>query len=246
MNLFISSPKFNRLEARHAQQTPAIRHFFRRRAYALIALACQATAAMPDGHICTSFAPASATISNSAGRAFWCSTSTTATSSSSGSKRPPAARRSRTTSRASAPAPRRSGSISRRPTKLYCVDLRQREDALGKGAAERDATGCRSRRTARSSTCRRSRRTLGTSSTRRLATLVTSIETKSGAHNTVVSRDGQRMYLGGLKSPILFVADTKTHQIVQTSRPVRRRDPAVHGQRRADAGLCLRQRLPRL
>ena len=30
------------------------------------------------------------------------------------------------------------------------------------------------------------------------------------------------------------------------SRPVRRRDPAVHGQRHADAGLRLRQRLPRL
>jgi DNA-binding beta-propeller fold protein YncE len=49
--------------------------------------------------------------------------------------------------------------------------------------------------------------------------LITSIETKSGAHNTVVSRDGQRMYLGGLKSPILFVADTKTHGIVQEVGP---------------------------
>ncbi|HEV3342294.1 MAG TPA: hypothetical protein VG125_18135, partial [Pirellulales bacterium] len=49
--------------------------------------------------------------------------------------------------------------------------------------------------------------------------LVTSIETKSGAHNTVVSRDGQRMYLGGLKSPILFVADTASHRIVQEVGP---------------------------
>jgi DNA-binding beta-propeller fold protein YncE len=49
--------------------------------------------------------------------------------------------------------------------------------------------------------------------------LVTSIETKSGAHNTVVSRDGRRMYLGGLKSPILFVADTSTHTIVQQVGP---------------------------
>ena len=49
--------------------------------------------------------------------------------------------------------------------------------------------------------------------------LVTSIETKSGAHNTVVSRDGGRMYLGGLKSPILFVADAKTHQIVDRVGP---------------------------
>jgi len=49
--------------------------------------------------------------------------------------------------------------------------------------------------------------------------LITSIETKSGAHNTVVSRDGQRMYLGGLKSPLLFVADAKTHEIVQKAGP---------------------------
>lgn len=49
--------------------------------------------------------------------------------------------------------------------------------------------------------------------------LVTSIETKSGAHNTVVSRDGERMYLGGLKSPLLFVADTATHRIVQQVGP---------------------------
>ena len=40
---------------------------------------------------------------------------------------------------------------------------------------------------------------------------IAEIETKSGAHNTVVSRDGSRMYLGGLKSPLLFVADTSKH-----------------------------------
>jgi DNA-binding beta-propeller fold protein YncE len=49
--------------------------------------------------------------------------------------------------------------------------------------------------------------------------LITSIETKSGAHNTVVSRDGSRMYLGGLNSPMLFVADTKSHQIVMKAGP---------------------------
>lgn len=49
--------------------------------------------------------------------------------------------------------------------------------------------------------------------------LITSIETKSGAHNTVVSRDGRRMYLGGLRSPLLFVADTKTHTIVHQVGP---------------------------
>src|SRR5205085_11637620 len=45
------------------------------------------------------------------------------------------------------------------------------------------------------------------------------IETKSGAHNTVVSLDGSRMYLGGLKSPWLFLADTKTHAVVQKVGP---------------------------
>jgi DNA-binding beta-propeller fold protein YncE len=49
--------------------------------------------------------------------------------------------------------------------------------------------------------------------------LVTRIETKNGAHNTVVSRDGSRMYLAGLRSGLLPVADTKTHKIVQTVGP---------------------------
>lgn len=39
------------------------------------------------------------------------------------------------------------------------------------------------------------------------------ITTKSGAHNTVGSLDGTRMYLAGLKSPLLFIADTKTHKV---------------------------------
>jgi hypothetical protein len=50
--------------------------------------------------------------------------------------------------------------------------------------------------------------------------LITAVETKSGAHNTVVSRDGRQMYLGGLKSPLLFVADTQTHEIVQKVGPL--------------------------
>lgn len=49
--------------------------------------------------------------------------------------------------------------------------------------------------------------------------LVTAVETKSGAHNTVASRDGERMYLGGLKSPVLFVADVKSHKLVQEVGP---------------------------
>jgi len=45
------------------------------------------------------------------------------------------------------------------------------------------------------------------------------VEPKSGAHNTVVGLDGSRMYLAGLKSPLLTIADTKTHKIVGTCGP---------------------------
>lgn len=38
------------------------------------------------------------------------------------------------------------------------------------------------------------------------------LETKSGAHNTVCSLDGTRMYLAGLRSPLLTVYDAKSHQ----------------------------------
>jgi hypothetical protein len=50
--------------------------------------------------------------------------------------------------------------------------------------------------------------------------LISRVETKSGSHNTVVSRDGERMFLGGLKSPYLFVADTKTHEIIKKVGPL--------------------------
>jgi DNA-binding beta-propeller fold protein YncE len=49
--------------------------------------------------------------------------------------------------------------------------------------------------------------------------LVTRIETKNGTHNTVVSLDGSHMYLAGLRSGLLPVADTNTHKIVQTLGP---------------------------
>jgi DNA-binding beta-propeller fold protein YncE len=49
--------------------------------------------------------------------------------------------------------------------------------------------------------------------------VITAIETKSGAHNTVVSLDGSRMYLAGLRSPMLTVADTRTHKVVQQVGP---------------------------
>jgi DNA-binding beta-propeller fold protein YncE len=49
--------------------------------------------------------------------------------------------------------------------------------------------------------------------------VLATIETKSGAHNTVVALDGSRMYLAGLRSPVLTVADTKTHKVVGTVGP---------------------------
>lgn len=49
--------------------------------------------------------------------------------------------------------------------------------------------------------------------------LIASVKTNSGAHNTVVTRDGARMYLGGLQSPILFEADTRTHTISRNIGP---------------------------
>lgn len=49
--------------------------------------------------------------------------------------------------------------------------------------------------------------------------VITVLEPKSGAHNTVVSLDGKRMYLAGLKSPLLSIADTSTHKIVAAAGP---------------------------
>jgi hypothetical protein len=49
--------------------------------------------------------------------------------------------------------------------------------------------------------------------------LLTSIVTKSGSHNTVCGLDGKRVYLAGLRSPLLAVADTATHKVVQKVGP---------------------------
>src|SRR5260370_16626737 len=49
--------------------------------------------------------------------------------------------------------------------------------------------------------------------------VLATIETKSGAHNTVVGLDGSRMYLAGLRSPLLSVADTRTHKVVAAVGP---------------------------
>ncbi len=55
--------------------------------------------------------------------------------------------------------------------------------------------------------------------------VITKIVTKSGSHNTIYSLDGSRVYLAGLRSTYLSVADTKTHTVVQTvgpfSKPIR-------------------------
>jgi DNA-binding beta-propeller fold protein YncE len=40
------------------------------------------------------------------------------------------------------------------------------------------------------------------------------IETRSGAHNTVCGLDGKRVYLAGLKSPLLTVADAQSYKVV--------------------------------
>src|SRR5579872_6081962 len=45
------------------------------------------------------------------------------------------------------------------------------------------------------------------------------IETKSGSHNTIYSADGKHVYLAGLKSPLLSVADPKTSQVVSKVGP---------------------------
>ena len=45
------------------------------------------------------------------------------------------------------------------------------------------------------------------------------IETNSGAHNTIYGLDGKRVYLAGLKSPSLAVADARSHTLVGSVGP---------------------------
>jgi len=55
--------------------------------------------------------------------------------------------------------------------------------------------------------------------------IITSILTKSGSHNTIYSLDGTRVFLAGLRSPFLSIADTRTHTVTKTvgpfSKPIR-------------------------
>jgi DNA-binding beta-propeller fold protein YncE len=49
--------------------------------------------------------------------------------------------------------------------------------------------------------------------------VVKKITPRSGAHNTVAGLDGKRMYLAGLKSPLLTVADPITHEVLTPTGP---------------------------
>jgi DNA-binding beta-propeller fold protein YncE len=48
---------------------------------------------------------------------------------------------------------------------------------------------------------------------------VAKVVTNAGAHNTLYARDGSRVYLAGLRSPELSIADPKTHTVARTVGP---------------------------
>lgn len=49
--------------------------------------------------------------------------------------------------------------------------------------------------------------------------VITEIETKSASHNTIYAPDGSRVYMAGLKSPMLSIADPKTHKVTAQVGP---------------------------
>lgn len=49
--------------------------------------------------------------------------------------------------------------------------------------------------------------------------MITRIQTNSGSHNTIYGPDGKRVYLAGLRSPLLSVANTASHTIVEKVGP---------------------------
>jgi DNA-binding beta-propeller fold protein YncE len=49
--------------------------------------------------------------------------------------------------------------------------------------------------------------------------VIAKIETKSASHNTVYAPDGSRVYMAGLKSPVLSIADPRTHTVTATVGP---------------------------
>jgi DNA-binding beta-propeller fold protein YncE len=48
---------------------------------------------------------------------------------------------------------------------------------------------------------------------------ITTVRGPDGAHNTIVSADGQRVYMEGIASKEVFIADTKTNKIIQRVGP---------------------------
>lgn len=48
---------------------------------------------------------------------------------------------------------------------------------------------------------------------------VAKVVTNSGAHNTIYSLDGTRVYLAGLRSPLLSIVDAATHAVIRTVGP---------------------------
>jgi DNA-binding beta-propeller fold protein YncE len=49
--------------------------------------------------------------------------------------------------------------------------------------------------------------------------VITKLIPRSSAHNTIYSLDGSNVYMAGLKSPLLSIADTATHTIAKTVGP---------------------------
>ena len=87
------------------------------------------------------------------------------------------------------------------------------------GARRAAATAWRITPDGKCSTCRRSKGRTGTSSTRATGDIIAKVVTESGRAQHVYGRDGERVYLAGLSSPSLSVADTATHKVVQTVGP---------------------------
>ncbi len=67
--------------------------------------------------------------------------------------------------------------------------------------------------------------------------VITTVEPKSGAHNTVMGQNGQEVYLAGLRSPLLSVVDTRKKEIVRKAGPFSSEHPAVHREWEADTGV---------
>jgi DNA-binding beta-propeller fold protein YncE len=49
--------------------------------------------------------------------------------------------------------------------------------------------------------------------------VIATIDPKSSSHNTIYSADGAHVYMAGLKSPVLSIADPKTHTVAGTVGP---------------------------